>query len=119
MRRARGLATVVVGATLLLGAGCGGDSENADKTTPTITTESVPTATQTTETAITPTTPVPTTPKPTITPPGAPNSGGTTVPATPKPRTTPDGPGNDTPAAPDSPAGRFEKYCDANPGACG
>ncbi len=112
---------MVVGATLALGAGCGGDSENAHKTTPTITTESVPTATETTETAITPTatTPVPTTPKPTTTPPAAPNSGGTIVPATPKPRTTPDGPGNDTPAAPDSPAGRFEKYCNENPGACG
>jgi hypothetical protein len=29
-----------------------------------------------------------------------------------------DGPGSDTPAETDSPPGRFEDFCEANPGAC-
>jgi len=121
MPRAGRAATLLVSGALLLGAaGCGGDEEKAGKTTPTIT-EPVPsdTVTLTTDTGTDPAAPrtAPTAPRTVTAPPAAPDSGGTTVPA--KPNTTPDGPANDTPADPKSPAGRFEKYCDENPGACG
>jgi hypothetical protein len=49
----------------------------------------------------------------------------TTPPATteaapePQPETVPDSPANDTPPPADSPAERFEEFCNENPGACG
>ena len=93
---------------LMLAPGCGGDDETESETgtTPRITIPSddttTPTATETTPTE-TQTAPAPRT---------TPDSGGAPAPA------RPDGPGNDTKPPPDSPAGRFEEFCDANPGAC-
>ena len=95
---------------LLLAPGCGGDDENAGDTdtTPRITVPSDDTTTPaTTETAPPQTQ---TTPPPQTTPE---DSGGSTAP------TTPDSPQNDTKPSPDTPEGRFEEFCDSNPGACG
>jgi hypothetical protein len=44
--------------------------------------------------------------------------GGTPSPQPPT-ETTPDTPENDTPPPEDSPAERFEDFCNENPGACG
>ena len=94
---------------VLLAPGCGGDDEKASETdtTPTITVPSddttIPATTETpTETQTTP--PPQTTPD---------DSGGSAAP------TTPDSPENDTKPQPDTPEGRFEEFCDQNPGACG
>jgi hypothetical protein len=103
-----------LGALLLLvlavtAAGCGGDEEsNAGPplTAPELTipeTDPQPPPTETTPT--TETTPPPT-------------DGGTASPDTPT-ETTPDTPENDTPPPQDSPAERFEDFCNDNPGACG
>ena len=90
-------------------AGCGGDDEPADDTitTPQLT---VP-GTDTPEPA-----PTDTAPAPEPTPPADDDSGGAPAPA---PEELPDSPENDTPPPEDSPADRFEEFCDANPGACG
>ena len=90
-------------------AGCGGDEEagagpppkEPELTIP----ETDPPAPTETETAPTETTPPPT-------------DGGTTSPDTPT-ETAPDTPQNDTPPPADSPAERFEDFCNDNPGACG
>jgi hypothetical protein len=96
-------------------AGCGGDEEEepaADTpvTVPELTlpqtdeVEPPPTQTETTP-------PEPTEPAPT------PDDGGTPAPEPEPP--PPDTPENDTPPPPDSPAERFEEFCNDNPGACG
>ena len=87
-------------------AGCGGDEERAE---PTITTPdlTVPGVTGTPEPTTTETAPAPA-------PPPTDTSGGA-----PAPPAQPDRPENDTPPESGSPEERFEKFCDANPGACG
>jgi outer membrane biosynthesis protein TonB len=94
-------------------AGCGGDDEPAGETT-----RELPDLSITTETT------------PTVTTPVEPPATETTVdPATetlpeegppPEPEQPPaDSPDSDTPPPEDSPAERFEEYCNENPGACG
>jgi hypothetical protein len=56
-------------------------------------------------------------PAPTETQPPQEGSGGTKAPA--EPDTSEDRPGNDLPPPTDSPAERYEQWCDDNPGACG
>lgn len=95
---------------LLLAPGCGGDDENASETdtTPRITVPSEDTAPPATTEATPPQTQTP--PPPRTTPE---DSGGSTAPS------LPDSPENDTKPPPDTPEGRFERFCDENPGACG
>jgi len=93
-------------------AGCGGDDESSDATI-TMPQLTVPGGDETPESTPTETTPPPA-PEPEPSPDG--DSGGAPVPA---PPAAPDSPQNDTPPPPDSPAARFEEFCDANPGACG
>jgi hypothetical protein len=98
--------------TMLLG--CGGDDEPAADTAPvpeldipqTDETEPPPTETETETTA----------PEPTDTTPAPEDDGGTTAPEQEAPTDTPD---NDAPPPEDSPAERFEEFCNENPGACG
>jgi hypothetical protein len=101
------------GAIALVGVACGGDDE-PDATGTTTTPE------LTVPQTVTPDTQTTTTPPPTITetqpPPATGPSGGTTAPATPQQQ---DSPENDSPAPKGSPAEKFEKFCDENPGACG
>jgi hypothetical protein len=96
----------------LAAVGCGGDDERATDTAPTVPDLTVP---QTDETEP-PETETETAPPPTTetTPPS--DDGGTTAPPE---ETTPDNPENDTPPPADSPAERFEDFCNDNPGACG
>jgi hypothetical protein len=96
------------GAALIV-PGCGGDDEKSSETeTPRLTVPSDDTTAPTTTETTPPQTQ--TTPPP-QTAPG--DSGGSTAP------TTPDSPQNDTKPKPDTPEGRFEEFCDKNPGACG
>jgi hypothetical protein len=94
--------------------GCGGDDEPKADTAPTVPKLTVPQTDETepppsdTETETTPTKPTETVP-----PPG---DGGTTAP---EPETPTDTPDNDAPPPEDSPAERFEEFCNENPGACG
>ena len=115
MRHKRELSVAAAFGALLLvlavtAAGCGGDEEsNAEPApqAPELTipqTDPEPAPTETTPTT-TETTPLPT-------------DGGTATPETPT-ETTPDTPENDTPPPQDSPAERFEDFCNDNPGACG
>jgi hypothetical protein len=90
-------------------AGCGGDDE--DEPAITVPDLTVPGRTATEEEAA-PT--VTTPPTPPVTPPTD-TSGGTPAP----PAEQPDSPENDVPPPPGSPAERFERFCEANPGACG
>ena len=97
-------------------AGCGGDDEepaaDAPATVPELTVpqtdevEPPPAPTQTETTPPEPTEAVP-----------PPDDGGTPAPEPEPP--PPDTPENDTPPPPDSPAERFEEFCNDNPGACG
>ena len=89
-------------------AGCGGDDERAE---PAIT---VPDLTVPGGDEVQPA-PTGTAPTPAPAPPPADTSGGAPAPA--EPQT--DSPENDLPPPPDSPAERFEEFCEANPGACG
>ena len=95
-------------------AACGGDDEPKADTTPTVPELTVPQTDETepppsdTETETTPAEPTETVP-PT-------DDGGTTAPEPEAPTDTPD---NDTPPPEDSPAERFEEFCNENPGACG
>jgi hypothetical protein len=88
-------------------AGCGADEESSADPPPkapelTIPeTDSPPPPSETVTTPTTETTPPPT----------------TSTPA--EPTTTSDTPENDTPPPADSPAERFEQFCNDNPGACG
>ncbi len=86
---------------------CGGDDEEEPLTAPELT---VPRSTEP-ETTEQDTTSDQTQPAPTP----EPDSGGTPAP-TPEPK---DSPQNDQPPPPGSPAERFEKFCEENPGACG
>jgi len=95
-------------------AGCGGDDEPSTNTArelpdlaiPTTTAPATPPAAEET-TPSTPTTVDPATET-------LPEEGPTTTPTTPA-----DTPENDAPPPSDSPAERFEQYCNDNPGACG
>ena len=95
-------------------AGCGGDDgEPAADTPATVPELTVP---QTDEVEPPPTQTETTPPEPTETVP-PPDDGGTPAPEPePPPQDTPE---NDTPPPPDSPAERFEEFCNDNPGACG
>jgi hypothetical protein len=100
---------VLVAAAL---AGCGGDDEAGSETTRELpnlaipTTDAAPPVPEQTET--TPTTVDPATET-------LPEEG----PATTTPEPPADTPENDAPPPEDSPAERFEQYCNENPGACG
>jgi hypothetical protein len=99
-------------------AGCGGDDEPEARppaTQPDLTvpqTDDEPELDPGTET-LAPPAPEPA-PAPEPVPPST--DGGTPAPA---PEPPPDTPENDTPPPPDSPAERFEDFCNENPGACG
>jgi hypothetical protein len=93
-------------------AGCGGDDEPAEGSTNTVPDLTVP---QTDEDEA-PAVPQTQTEAPAPPPTTPPSTGGTTVPETEPPADTPE---NDTPPPADSPAERFEDFCDENPGACG
>ena len=102
-------------AACLLLAACGGDDEPKAETAPATVpdlslpeTEKAEPPAPTTET--TPTPP----PQTETTPPS--DNGGTTAP---QPAPPADSPQNDTPPPTDSPAERFEQFCNDNPGACG
>jgi hypothetical protein len=99
-------------------AGCGGDDEPAAQPASTLpeltvpqTDEAPPVEIETETTAPAPPGPVP---EPEPVPPST--DGGVPAPA---PEPLPDTPENDTPPPPDSPAERFEDFCNENPGACG
>ena len=103
-----------------LASGCGGDEEPAAQTPPTLpdltvpqTDEAPPPEPETETTAPAPPEPEPA-PAPEPVPPST--DGGTPAP-TPEPPA--DSPENDTPPPADSPAERFEDFCNENPGACG
>jgi hypothetical protein len=104
-----------LGALLLLSlavatAGCGGDEESAAKPAPEAPELTIP------ETDAQPAPPTETTPTTETTPPST--SGGTTTPEQ-QPQAPADTPENDTPPPANSPAERFEDFCNDNPGACG
>ena len=111
----RRLALALACGTLALAPGCGGDDEGTGATTPTAV--PVPTIPDDGETAPE-TSPeqAPETEPEASPPPADPGSGGSPAPA-PAPR--PDSPQNDRPPPEDSPAQRFEEFCEQNPGACG
>jgi hypothetical protein len=98
---------------------CGRDDEPAADTTPALPDLSVP-GSDTPETA--PAGPAEPEVEPEVEPEPAPaetvpppSGGGTPAPEAEPPA---DSPENDTPPPPDSPAERFEQFCDDNPGAC-
>jgi hypothetical protein len=96
--------------------GCGGNDEPATDTTPTVPDLTLP---QTDETQPAPRTETQTEtapPEPTETVPPPETNGGTTAP---KPAPPTDSPQNDAPPPQDTPAERFEEFCNENPGACG
>ena len=123
----RGRVAALATAAALVLAACGGSEQNSeDVSGPT----TVPTTTTPTTTTPTPTTTTPeATPSPYSTEEQAPGegdgSGGAQDPTAPRgdeqtggARPPEDSPENDTAPDPDSPAGRYEQYCDENPGAC-
>jgi hypothetical protein len=93
-------------------AGCGGDEE-PEVDTPTTFPELTVPRTEEVEPPATQTQTTP--PEPTETVPPQDDGG---APA-PQPEPPPDAPENDTPPPPDTPAERFEEFCNDNPGACG
>jgi hypothetical protein len=104
-------------AALLL-VGCGGDDESADETTPALPNLTVPRG-DTGETVEPEPAPVPdpaTEPLPPVETVPPSSGGGAPAPETEPP---PDSPENDAPPPADSPAERFEEFCNENPGACG
>jgi outer membrane biosynthesis protein TonB len=105
-----------LGALLLLSlavltAGCGADEESAADPPPTAPELTIPETDKQQ-----PAPPTETTPTTETTPPAT--DGGTPTPQ-PDPTTPTDAPENDTPPPQDSPAQRFEEFCNDNPGACG
>jgi hypothetical protein len=120
-------AALAVAAALALAA-CGGSEQNSDDASGPTTVPTVPTTT--TPTATTPATTTPeATPSPYSTEEQAPGegdgTGGAPAPSAPRgdeqtggARPPEDSPENDTAPDPDSPAGRYERFCDENPGAC-
>jgi hypothetical protein len=103
-RRPGTLATVVLLGCLALTA-CGGDEESEPATSPKRPELTVPGGGGTDPATTTETAPG-TQPPAQTAPPTAPTG------------TTPDSPGADAPPPAGSPAERFEKFCDENPGAC-
>ncbi|HEY1275459.1 MAG TPA: hypothetical protein VGF25_11130 [Thermoleophilaceae bacterium] len=96
-------------------AGCGADDEPSAERPPDAPELTVP-RTETTELEETPTAEEPTTTTETVPPPATTEE----EPAPPATTTSPpDTPTSDTPPPPDSPAERFEDFCNENPGACG
>jgi hypothetical protein len=99
----------------VVAAGCGDDDAPSAETLPgqelTVPDEDPGTGEETIERPTT----TETTPPPTETSPRDDDSGGTQAPAAKQPQDTPD---NDVPPPKDSPAERFEKFCEENPGAC-
>jgi uncharacterized lipoprotein len=93
-------------------AGCGGDDE-PERTTRELPDLSLPTVTETTPAPID-TAPAPTTTTVDPATETLPEEGPSTTPEQPQ-----DSPENDSPPPGDSPAERFEDYCNENPGACG
>ena len=106
--------TARLGALLLVlavtAAGCGADDESNAGPPPQAPELTIPQTDTQESTPTTETVPTETTPPST--------DGGTPSPETPT-ETTPDTPENDTPPPEDSPAERFEDFCNDNPGACG
>jgi hypothetical protein len=97
-------------------AACGGDDDSASENPPKLPDLTVPQIDRT-ETTTSPTT-TETAPEAAPTPDTPPSTGGGTT----APETTPppqDAPENDTAPPADSPAERFEEFCNENPGACG
>jgi hypothetical protein len=92
-------------------AGCGGDDEPSTRTTQELPRLSIP-STSTTPRVAEETTPTTTTVDPATE--TLPEEGPSTAPREPG-----DTPENDAPPPQDSPAERFEEYCNENPGACG
>ncbi|MEA2348145.1 MAG: hypothetical protein QOG62_1932 [Thermoleophilaceae bacterium] len=119
---------LVILALTVLAAGCGGDDEKnlppltstpelvPPSSTPTSTTPGLTTGTSTTS-------PSNTVKIRTIdeapSNQGGGGGGGTEEPPATEPTNTPDSPKNDTPANPDSSAGRFEQFCASDPKSCG
>jgi hypothetical protein len=92
-------------------AGCGGDDEPSGKTTRQLPDLAIP-STTTPQAATEPAEPPPTTVDPATE--TLPEEGPATTPTAPA-----DTPENDSPPPEDTPAERFEEYCNENPGACG
>ena len=103
------IAAAIAGSAL---PGCGGDEEPA-ATTPALPELTVPRGETTPTTPPETETVAPAPPADTAPPP---DDGGAPAPA---PEPPADSPENDTPPPEDSPAERFEEFCDENPGACG
>jgi hypothetical protein len=105
-------------ALALLASGCGGDDEPSAETEPALPNLTVPQGEATETEQLVEPVPDPQTetlpPVETETVP--PSTGGGTQ--APEAEPTPDTPENDTPPPADSPAERFEEFCNDNPGAC-
>ena len=102
-------------------AGCGGDDGDEEarttQTLPELTVpepEADPPRAPETETQAQPSAPQPAEPEP-----EQPADGGTPAPEPAQPEAPADTPENDVPPPADSPAERFEDFCEENPGACG
>jgi hypothetical protein len=99
-------------------AGCGGDDEQEARTTQTLPQLSVPEPEieapeePETTTQVEPPAPEPAEPE-------VPDDGGAPAPEPVEPELPADTPENDVPPPENSPAERFEEFCDENPGACG
>jgi type IV secretory pathway VirB10-like protein len=118
-RRALKVLLAALLAVALVASSCGGDNEPAAEKEAPLPNLTVPEGEPTeTETEAAPEAPVD--PSTEILPPveTVPPSTGGGTPA-PEAEPAPDTPENDTPPPADSPAERFEEFCDDNPGACG
>jgi hypothetical protein len=104
-----------------LAAGCSGDDDQTNaETTPALPQLTVPGTDRDLEAVEPPPEPEPA-PEPEVVPPQAETVPPTTDGGTPAPEPEPpaDTPESDVPPPPDSPAERFEAFCNENPGACG
>ena len=111
---------VLLALLALVAAGCGGDDPEGVTTEDTQVT--VPDDTERDRTEPTPIVEEPVEPAPQTTPPPPPPPAPAPEPEPVAPApdpSRPDSPRNDTPPPKDSPAERFEQYCEENPGACG
>jgi hypothetical protein len=116
----RGGAALLLAALFALGAlaGCGGDEEPAAERTPTLPDLTVPQTDEEPAPTPEPTPTAPAAPPPATETEAAPPSTDGGAPA-PEPEPPADAPENDSPPPADSPAERFEEFCNENPGACG